>query len=187
MSNSLWPHGTAAYQSPPSLEFSRQEHWSSLLFPSPGDLPNPEIEPICLASPTLAGRFFTGTASWEAPYVCEKKGKVSVAKLRLTLCDPTDGNSSVHVILQARNTGVVSHSLLQGIFSTQGSNPSLLRCRQTAPSESPGKPMLHIAETKPAEMEWSRTWSLEYAGHFTWMSLSFTFFVYKIGITITPL
>ena len=91
------------------------------------------------------------------PYVCEKKGKVSVAKLRLTLCDPTDGNSSVHVILQARNTGVVSHSLLQGIFSTQGSNPSLLRCRQTAPSESPGKPMLHIAETKPVEMEWSRT------------------------------
>ena len=41
---------TAAYQAPPSMEFSRQEYWSGLLFPSPGDLPNPGIEP---GSPTL--------------------------------------------------------------------------------------------------------------------------------------
>ena len=36
---------TVAYQAPPSTEFSRQEYWSGLPFPSPGDLPNPEIEP----------------------------------------------------------------------------------------------------------------------------------------------
>ena len=36
---------TAAYQAPPSMEFSRQEYWSGLPFPSPGDLPNPGIEP----------------------------------------------------------------------------------------------------------------------------------------------
>ena len=36
---------TVAYQSPPSMEFSRQECWSGLPFPSPGDLPNPAIEP----------------------------------------------------------------------------------------------------------------------------------------------
>ena len=35
----------AAHQVPPSLGFSRQEHWSELPFPSPGDLPDPEIEP----------------------------------------------------------------------------------------------------------------------------------------------
>ena len=35
----------AAYQAPPSLGFSRQEHWSGLPFASPGDLPNPGIEP----------------------------------------------------------------------------------------------------------------------------------------------
>ena len=34
-----------AYQAPPSMEFSRQEYWSGLPFPSPGDLPNPGIEP----------------------------------------------------------------------------------------------------------------------------------------------
>ena len=34
-----------AYQAPPSMEFSRQEYWSGLPFPSPGDLPDPGIEP----------------------------------------------------------------------------------------------------------------------------------------------
>ena len=41
---------TVAYQAPPSVGFSRQEYWSGLPFPSPGDLPNPGIEP---GSPTL--------------------------------------------------------------------------------------------------------------------------------------
>ena len=36
---------TVAYQAPPSIEFSRQEYWSGLPFPSPGDLPDPGIEP----------------------------------------------------------------------------------------------------------------------------------------------
>ena len=41
---------TVVYQAPPSLEFSRQEYWSGLPFPSPGDLPDPGIEP---GSPAL--------------------------------------------------------------------------------------------------------------------------------------
>ena len=41
---------TVAYQAPKSMEFSRQEYWSRLPFPSPGDLPNPGVEP---GSPTL--------------------------------------------------------------------------------------------------------------------------------------
>ena len=36
---------TVAYHAPPSMGFSRQEYWSGLPFPSPGDLPNPGIEP----------------------------------------------------------------------------------------------------------------------------------------------
>ena len=36
---------TVAHQAPPSMEFSRQEYWSGLPFPSPGDLPDPRIEP----------------------------------------------------------------------------------------------------------------------------------------------
>ena len=49
MSDSLPPHGLAR-QAPLSIEFSRQEHWSGLPFPSPGDLPNPGIEPMSSAS-----------------------------------------------------------------------------------------------------------------------------------------
>ena len=41
------------------MEFSRQEYWSRLPLVTPGDLPDPEIEPMSPASPTLAGRFFT--------------------------------------------------------------------------------------------------------------------------------
>ena len=47
---------TAAYQAPPSVGFSRQEYWSGVPFPPPGNLPDPGIEP---ASPALAGGFFT--------------------------------------------------------------------------------------------------------------------------------
>ena len=41
---------TVAHQAPPSMGFSRQEYWSGLPFPSPGDLPNPGIEPRSPAS-----------------------------------------------------------------------------------------------------------------------------------------
>ena len=47
---------------PMSVGFSRQEYWSGLPFPSPGDLPNARIKPV---SPALAGRFFTTSTSWE--------------------------------------------------------------------------------------------------------------------------
>ena len=50
----------------------------------------------------------------------------------LTLCDPMDcspSGSSVHGDCPGKNTGVDYHSLLQGIFPTQGSNPGLLHCR----------------------------------------------------------
>ena len=58
MSNSATPW-TVAHQPPLSMGFSRQEYWSGLLFLSPKDLPNPEIEPASPASPALVGGFFT--------------------------------------------------------------------------------------------------------------------------------
>ena len=45
-------------QVPLSMGFSRQEYWSGLPLLPAGDLPNPEIEPVSLASPALAGGFF---------------------------------------------------------------------------------------------------------------------------------
>ena len=50
VSDSLQPHWTVALQVPLSMEFSRQEYWIGLPFPTPGDLPDPRIEP---GSPAL--------------------------------------------------------------------------------------------------------------------------------------
>ena len=51
--------GSVAHQAPLSMGFSRQEYWSGLPFLTPGDLPDPGIEPTSLVSPPLAGGFFT--------------------------------------------------------------------------------------------------------------------------------
>ena len=106
---------TVAHQALPSMGFSRQEYWSGLPFPSPGDLPDPGIEP---KSPALQVEFFT----------TEPPGKVKVkllSRVRIfaRLLHPWDS--------PGKNTGVGCHFLLQGIFLTQGSNPSFPHCRQT--------------------------------------------------------
>ena len=48
-----------ARQHPLSMKFSGQEYWSGLPFPTPGNLPDPGIEPVSPEAPALAGRFFT--------------------------------------------------------------------------------------------------------------------------------
>ena len=77
---------TVAHQAPLSMGFSRQDYWSGLPFPSPGDLPDPGTESTSLVSPALAGGFSplkkrklsynyrvkgsrTGTPEW-APLAC---------------------------------------------------------------------------------------------------------------------
>ena len=54
---------TVAHQAPLSVRFPKQEYWCGLPFPSPGDFPNPGIEPT---SPALTSGFFTTSATWEA-------------------------------------------------------------------------------------------------------------------------
>ena len=51
--------GAGAHEAPLAMEFPRQEYWSELPFPTPGDLPDLGIEPASLASPALVDRFFT--------------------------------------------------------------------------------------------------------------------------------
>ena len=54
-------------QAPLSMRFSRQEYWSGLPCPPPGDLSDPRTGLGSLMSSALAGRFFTTSATWEAP------------------------------------------------------------------------------------------------------------------------
>ena len=56
MSNSFVMLWTIAHQTPLSMGFPRQEYWSGFPFPSPGNLPDPGMEPT---SPALAGGFYT--------------------------------------------------------------------------------------------------------------------------------
>ena len=58
---------TIAHQAPLSMGFSRQEYWSDLPCPPPGDPPDPGIELMSLMSPALAGMFFTTSTTL---YVC---------------------------------------------------------------------------------------------------------------------
>ena len=72
---------TVAFQAPLSMEFSRQEYWSGLPCPTPGDLPDPGIKPMSLASPALVGGFFTTAlpgkplsplGNWQKNRVCSE-------------------------------------------------------------------------------------------------------------------
>ena len=67
MSNYVTPW-TAAHQAPLFMGFSRQEHWSELPCPPPGDLPNPGIKPMSFSSPALKDRFYTTSTIWEVLY-----------------------------------------------------------------------------------------------------------------------
>ena len=116
---------TIAHQAPLSMGFSRQEYWSRMPCPLPGDLPDPGIQPTTLNSPALACGLFTSSTTWEAPCMLSHSivsGSLQPHRL------PQPG-SSVDGDSPGRNTGVGCHALLQGIFPTQGWNPGLLHCR----------------------------------------------------------
>ena len=79
MSDSATPR-TVARQAPLSMGFSRQEYWSGLPCPPPGDLSDPGIQPVSLMPPALAVQFFTTSATWEA-----RACTTSLTKMQCTL------------------------------------------------------------------------------------------------------
>ena len=76
MFNSCVTPWTVAHQAPLSMGFSKREHCRGLPCPSPGDLPDPGMEPTSLASPALAGGFFI-TVPPGKPQMCSLLFKVS--------------------------------------------------------------------------------------------------------------
>ena len=82
---------TVVCQAALSLGFSRQEYWSGLPFPSPGNLPDPGIEPVSPTPPLLAGRFFTTEppGKFKHLYIVEKRPNCFAFKiLALTSISP---------------------------------------------------------------------------------------------------
>ena len=82
----LW---TVACQAPLSMGFSRQEHWSGLPFPAPGDLPNSGIKSVSLKSPAMAGRLFITSPTWWIR--CKESGKYLDANKYLLLTLDNEG------------------------------------------------------------------------------------------------
>ena len=78
---------TVACQAPLSMGFPKQEYWNGLPFPFPGDLPNPEIEPLLLKSPELAGRFFSFTEGLQTYFLHKQKKKEKTVQLKQGLKD----------------------------------------------------------------------------------------------------
>ena len=138
------PAWAVASQAPLSFWFFRQEYWSGLPCPPPGDFPHPAIEPISPATPTQQA----GSLSTEPPGKPHEEAIMdykwpracawwSVAKSCPAPWDPDrlslPGSCRLLCLwtLQlGKNTGVGCHFLLQGIFPTQGLNPCLVHGRQ---------------------------------------------------------
>ena len=104
LSSTPW---TVAYLAPPSMEFSRQEYWSGLPFPSPGDLPDPGIEP---GSPAFQADALTS----EPPVkpLNEWKHKINIAQENTLLLK----SAYIHEVLiyRSRKLNRYFHSAMAG-------------------------------------------------------------------------
>ena len=117
-------------QAPWSMGFSRQEYWSGLPCPPPGDLPNPGIK---LRSPASQADSFLSEPPGK-PYNSKSEVKVKLfSRVELFV---TPWTVAYHVKIHpwdfpSKNTGVGCHFLLQRNFPTQGLNPDLPHYKQT--------------------------------------------------------
>ena len=143
------------------MEFSRQEHWSGLSFPTPEDLPDLGIEPMSLASPALAGRFFTTSTTWEAPiyyyfsFVLEMNfsSVQSLSRNEFTGMNLSCTTISLVFIIQSFFLGSVQFSSVQ--FSRSVVSDSLRphesqHSRPPCPSPDPGDHSTHIHRVRDA-------------------------------------
>ena len=115
---------TVARQAPLSMGFSRQEYWSRLPCPPPGDLPYLRTEPGSLTSPALAGGFWLFFFFFFLPLAFQFKSKSESQSVVSNSLRPCVLYSPRHS--PGQNTGAGSCSLLQGIFLIQGLNLRLL-------------------------------------------------------------
>ena len=108
---------TADRWAPLSMGFPRQEYWSGL--PFPGYLPSPGVKPMSLASPTLAGRFFTTSVIWET---CKN---IHISTLPPHACMYTRTRCMIHFMPHFICLFTITKMIL-GNWKKFGTGPSLL-------------------------------------------------------------
>ena len=102
------------------MGFSRQKYWSGLPFPSPGDVPNPGVEPASLTSICIARRVLYHCATWEAPQ------KVHNRRYRPSYLGFPGGSDGKESGFNARDLGLIPGS---GRSPGEGNgNPHLYSC-----------------------------------------------------------
>ena len=126
---------TAASQAPLSMGFSRQEYWSGLPFPSPGDLPDPKIKPESLA---LAGGFFAILPTWEP-----LRSDQSLSRVRL--CDPMNRSMP----------GLSDHHQLPEVkaSASNAGDPGSIPGSGRSPGEGNGNPLQYSCLENPMVRE----------------------------------
>ena len=122
MSNSLRTYGLELARLCMSMGFSRQEYWSGLPCPSPGDLPDPGIKFASLTSPSLAGGFFTTSAIWKTSAFHEgsiklPSGSFQVNRLQAEKLLQKNPKNDLHHTLNSLNIGssLYKHTLVIGL------------------------------------------------------------------------
>ena len=126
-----------SHQAPLSKGFSRQEYWSMLPGPPPGDLPDSGIEQASLMAPALAGRFFTTSATWEAHFNSLKVKVKLLSRVRLSATPWTVAHQA------PRSMGFSRQEYWRGLpFPSPGDLPN--------PGIESGSPVLQ-ADSLPSE------------------------------------
>ena len=158
---------TAVHQAPLSMESSRQEYWSGLPCPSPGDLPDPGVEPVSPEASALQAasvllsyllnhkeiqaffRLYSGDKIQISLFKVEKSETWVAQSFQLFATPWTIAyQAPPSTWFSGKNTGAGCHFLLQRIFLTQGPNPDLPHHRQTLLlPEPPGKSTVYHQPT----------------------------------------
>ena len=157
---------TEAHQAPLSLGFPRQEYWSGLSFPSPGDLPTPGFELKSLVPPALA---VFHCATWETLYLYIKACKYILDERQFSIVVTVQSLSRIQLFAppwtaarQASLSFTISQSLLK-LMSIESLMPSnlLILCRPPSP------PALNLSQHQGlfqwvnlVWFKWLRVWIL---------------------------
>ena len=150
----LW---TVAHQAPLSMGFSRQEHWSRLPFPSPGDLPDPGIKSMSPVSPALQANSLP-LSHQEAP---------SNALFYKTLCDfqkfmlPLRLNTPVTIQWHTHNSGLIYSCLCsswESFLMVCGLANGSFVCLLISPSNSCLQAILFQQVEEGGDLEFAKTY-----------------------------
>ena len=138
-------------KTPLTVEFSRQEYWSWLLFPTAGDLPDPGIKSVSLAFSALAGRFFAPVPPGKPSGGGGEETKTNVLAKYVNV-------SIKHVTPLTKNNEVMRkvNTIVGNLCSVGASQVGLVV--KNLPTDAGGRQKRHSLDTWVGKISWRRKW-----------------------------